>query len=129
MSEFKILVVEDNPVVRMLTQKQLSILGYTSEAVGTGEEAVGKNSDDIALILMDIGLPGIDGARATHLIRERELKEQRKRVPIVALTAHADKQGCLLAGMDDFLEKPARLGDIQRMLATWLPNGCSASRP
>lgn len=127
MSEFKILVVEDNPVVRMLTQKQLSVLGYASEAVGTGEEAVERGSRDIALILMDIGLPGIDGARAAQLIRERELKEQRKRVPIVALTAHSDKQGCLLAGMDDFLQKPAKLGDIQRILATWFPNGCPPS--
>ena len=126
MSEFKILVVEDNPVVRMLTQKQLSVLGYTSEAVATGEEAVQRDSGDIALILMDIGLPGIDGTRATQLIRERELKEQRKRVPIVALTAHSDKQVCILAGMDDFLQKPARLGDIQRMMATWLPSGGSA---
>lgn len=122
MSDFRILVVEDDPVMRMLTQKQLSILGYTSDVVGTGEEAVARDGADITLIFMDIGLPGIDGIHATRLIREQELKEQRKRTPIVALTAHSNKQDCLLAGMDDFLQKPARLADIQRILDSWLPN-------
>jgi two-component system sensor histidine kinase BarA len=90
MSDFRILVVEDNPVVRTLTQTQLAILGYQSEAVRTGEEAVSlhsRHSPDIVLILMDIGLPGLDGIQTTLLIREKELKEQCKRVPIIALTA------------------------------------------
>lgn len=56
---------------------------------------------------MDIGLPGIDGSHATLLIREKELKEQRNRVPIVALTAHSERERCILVGMDDFLQKPA----------------------
>jgi CheY-like chemotaxis protein len=65
-------------------------------------------------------LPGIDGGHATSLIRERELKEQRKRIPIVALTAHSDKQRCSMAGMDDFLQKPALLNDIKKMLEKWV---------
>jgi two-component system sensor histidine kinase EvgS len=120
MNTFLILVVEDSRVVRMLTQKQLKILGYTSEAVGTGEEALARDSDSIALILMDIGLPGMDGCQAALLIREKELSEKRKRVPIIALTAHSDKQTCALAGMDDYLQKPAMLADIERILNKWL---------
>ncbi len=128
MGDAVVLVVEDDPVVRMLMQKQLKILGYTSEAVGTGEEALARANAEIALVFMDIGLPSIDGTMAARLIREKEQQEHRKRVPIIAMTAHSDKDACFLAGMDDFLQKPARLKDIQRVLEIWGPkqNGCSS---
>lgn len=117
MKDILILVVEDDPVLRMLTQKQIITLGYRTEAVETGEEAVKQSRPEIRLIFMDIGLPGIDGGHATMLIREKELSEKRPRVPIIALTAHAHRA----AGMDDFLQKPALLADIERMLVKWLP--------
>lgn len=116
----KILVVEDDPVLRMTTQKQLSILGYAAEAVGTGEDAVGRDRADLHLILMDVGLPGIDGITAAMMIREDELKSAHKRVPIIALTAHSDRQRCILAGMDDFIQKPALLNDLKEMIKKWL---------
>jgi CheY-like chemotaxis protein len=120
MNDLLILVVEDSPVVRLLTQKQLTLLGYTSEAACTAEEALARGSDRIGLIFMDIGLPGMDGCQAARLIREKELLEQRKRVPIIALTAHSDREACALAGMDDYLQKPAMLADIERMVKKWL---------
>lgn len=116
-----ILIVEDDPTLRMVTQKSLRHLGYASVAVGSGEEAVEHDCADIALIFMDIGLPGIDGAHATLLIREKELREGRKRIPIIALTAHSDKDACLSAGMDDYLRKPAFLADLKGMLDKWIP--------
>jgi CheY-like chemotaxis protein len=119
MNDFLILVVEDSPVVRMLTQKQLTLLGYKSEAVSTAEDALARDSDSFALIFMDIGLPGMDGCQAARLIREKELLEKRKRVPIIALTAHSDREACALAGMDDYLQKPAMLADIERMVNKW----------
>lgn len=115
-----ILIVEDNPVLRMITQKVLRHLGYESVAVGSGEEAVAYDCVEIALIFMDIGLPGIDGTHATMMIREKELREGCKRTPIIALTAHSDQEICFLAGMDDFLQKPAMLVDLKRMLDKWL---------
>ena len=115
-----ILVVEDDPVVRELTKRQLAVLGFDAVAVPSGEEAVEQDCDGVGLIFMDIGLPGIDGIQATLLIREKELKENRKRVPIVALTAHADSKKCALAGMDDFLQKPALIEDIRRTIRKWL---------
>ncbi len=116
-----ILVVEDDPILRMTVQKQISHLGKVSETVSTGEEAIARVDSDVAMIFMDVGLPGIDGAHATLLIREKELKERRKRVPIIALTAHSDKHQCAAAGMDDFLQKPALIADIKRMFEKWLP--------
>jgi len=120
-----ILVVEDDPVLRYLTTLQISTLGYKAETVDCGEAAVERDHAGIALIFMDMGLPGIDGCDATLLIRKKELSEKRRRVPIIALTAHSDRQRCLLAGMDDFLQKPALIADIKYMLEKWLPNSTS----
>jgi CheY-like chemotaxis protein len=87
--------------------------------VGSGEEAVERDAADLALIFMDVGLPGIQGGHATLLIREKELSEKRKRVPIVGLTGHAVREQCLQAGMDDYLQKPAMLEDLKRMIDKW----------
>jgi CheY-like chemotaxis protein len=117
-----IMLVEDDPILRDLTKRQLTVLGFESMPLSTGEEAVENcGADNVGLIFMDIGLPGIDGGHATLLIREKELTEHRKRIPIIALTAHSDRQNCLTAGMDDFMQKPALLNDMRRMLGRWLP--------
>lgn len=117
MTEATILIVEDDPIVRMVTQKQIAMLGnYKTEAVSTAEAAVDKVANNICLIFMDIGLPGMDGLHATLLIRKMEEQDGRKRVPIIALTGHADRSRCMAAGMDDYLQKPTMLADIQRML-------------
>jgi CheY-like chemotaxis protein len=116
-----VLVVEDDPVVRALTCRQVRRFSYNCEAVSSGEEAVARSSSDIGLIFMDIGLPGIDGITAAMMIREKELEHSCKRVPIIALTAHSERQSCIMAGMDDFLQKPALLADIKAILDKWLP--------
>ncbi len=115
-----VLVVEDDPILRDTTKRQLAKLGFEAVVVGTGEEAVEHDHSQFGLILMDIGLPGIDGAYATMLIREKELREQQKRTPIVALTGHSDRTKAFSVGMDDFLEKPALMADIKRMLDKWI---------
>ncbi|HEY9757488.1 MAG TPA: response regulator [Oculatellaceae cyanobacterium] len=120
MTKSSILLVEDDPVLRDMTIRQLTVLGFKAIAVSSGEEAIEKWSDyEPDMILMDIGLPGIDGTHATMLIRETELREQRKRVPIVALTGHSDKDRCVSAGMDDFMQKPALLNDLKSMVNKW----------
>lgn len=115
-----ILVVEDDPTLRLLARHVLAHLGYDCVTVSSGEEAVERVKGDIALIFMDIGLPGIDGTRAATLIREKELNELQTRRPIIALTAHSDRERCIKAGMDDYLLKPAFMADWQRMLEKWL---------
>ncbi|MBS1952735.1 MAG: response regulator [Cyanobacteria bacterium SZAS-4] len=116
----QILVVEDDPILRDMTRRQISKLGFECVTVNTGEAAVEHAAPEIGLIFMDIGLPGIDGTHATMLIREKELQEQRKRIPIVALTGHSDRQRVMAVGMDDFLQKPALMGDIKEMIDKWL---------
>jgi len=120
MPDKTILVVEDDPTLQIVVRMAIEHLGFNCDVVGSGEEAVERDGADLVLIFMDIGLPGIQGGHATLMIREKELKERRKRVPIVALTGHAIKDQCLQAGMDDYLQKPALLEDYKRMIDKWI---------
>ncbi len=120
-----ILVVEDDPILRDMTRRQISKLGFECITVDTGEAAIEQDDSTIGLIFMDIGLPGIDGTHATMLIREKERLRQRKRIPIVALTGHADRQRVISVGMDDFLQKPAMMGDIKQMIEKWFADSAT----
>jgi CheY-like chemotaxis protein len=116
-----VLVVEDDPMLRDMVRRQLGKLGFEAVLVGSGEEALEQSHAEVGLILMDIGLPGMDGAYAAMLIREKELRDQKKRTPIVALTGHSDRQRVLSVGIDDFLQKPALIADIKLMCDRWIP--------
>jgi len=120
MTQPLVLVVEDDPMLRDLAKRQLAKLGYEAIVLGSGEEAVENDNSHIGLIFMDMGLPGMDGSLATMLIREKELRTQQQRIPIVALTGHSDKQAAFSAGMDDFLQKPVLIADLKRVLDKWV---------
>ena len=117
----RVLIVEDNAINRRLLLMQILRLGRPADAADSGEaalEAIGRN--DYGLILMDCQMPGVDGYEATRLLREGE--SGRRRVPVVALTAHAgesDRARCMAAGMDDYLAKPATLDDLSSVLDRW----------
>jgi CheY-like chemotaxis protein len=121
MTDPVVLVIEDDPVVRAVTYKQITQLGYRCLMANSAEEALSNDLLNVGLIFMDIGLPGMDGICATHKIRDMEHQAAAKHVPIIALTAHSTKEACLTAGMDDFLQKPAMLSDIEQVLDRWLP--------
>jgi len=105
-----VLVVEDNPVSQQVLTMMLERLGCSWEVAENGEQAVlsvSKKRYDV--VLMDLQMPGVDGLRATRLIRAAE--REGPRVPIVACTANAmqgERERCLAAGMDDYLTKPVR---------------------
>src|SRR5262249_45184999 len=84
-------------------------------------EALGRH--DYGLVLMDCQMPVMDGYDATRAIRLSEATTGTRHTPIVAVTANAlqgDRERCLLAGMDDYLAKPVRLPDLERMVEQWL---------
>ena len=117
----RVLVAEDQPVNRRLVTTILEKRGHAVEAVGDGKAAVdalersAENPFDV--VLMDLQMPEMGGLEATQLIRRREAGSGR-RLPIVALTAHAmtgDRERCLAAGMDDYLSKPI---DADLLIAT-----------
>lgn len=105
----RILVVEDDAINRLYVSSLLSKHGFEVLQAKDGEEALERAAEDSPrLILMDVGLPKLNGIEATRRIRERELSRD-AHTPIIAVTAHAyreDERRCLEAGMDEFLTKP-----------------------
>jgi len=104
-----ILLAEDNIVNQQLALAILEKLGYGADVAIDGKEAIGAIERDFYdLILMDVQMPGMDGIKATKLIRQEE-KETGVHIPIIAMTAHAmqgDRERCIEAGMDDYVSKP-----------------------
>ncbi len=127
----RVLLAEDNPVNQEVARLMLEGLGLTVDMVESGLRAVeAAQSTVYDLTLMDWQMPGMDGLEAAGLIRKEEATAQRRRVPIVALTAHAsetDRVRCLSAGMDDFLTKPFSEAQLASMLARWLPQSRSGN--
>jgi CheY-like chemotaxis protein len=124
-----VLVVEDNSVNAMVVQALLEKLGITSTLVTDGQQAVDAmtqpaSGHDFSLILMDLQMPRIDGYAATEKIRQSETRQQRQRIPIIALTADAfeeDRQRCQTVGMDDFVTKPIAIDALKTAMEKWLP--------
>ncbi|MBP7860429.1 response regulator [bacterium] len=122
-SQGKVLVVEDNPVLRSLAVKQLETLGIGANAVSNGQAALDElERARYTLILMDCHLPVMDGYEATQKIRELE-KNTDEHITIIAMTAGAmtgDYEKCRQAGMDDYLAKPYTLKQLKEKLGDWL---------
>jgi PAS domain S-box-containing protein len=120
----RVLLAEDNVVNRTLALRMLEKLGCDVDVVGDGREAVAAVArGEYAVVFMDCQMPEMDGFEATAAIRQGESGS--RRVPIIALTASAmqgDREACLAAGMDDYLSKPLRLADMERMLRRWQGN-------
>ncbi|HEU5046527.1 MAG TPA: response regulator [Rickettsiales bacterium] len=118
--KLRALLVEDIKVNQMLMSKILEKYGCAVEIANNGVEAVEKyKTGSYDIIFMDCQMPEMDGFEASQHIRAYELESGKKRVFIVALTADAmigDREKCLNAGMDDYLNKPVRTADIQTML-------------
>jgi len=118
-----VLVVDDNPINRMVAQAMLEKLGITVRSANDGRQALELlaqyRGDPPDLVLMDCQMPGMDGYAATRAIRQNEASQGTPRQRIVALTAGAfdtDRALCLAAGMDDFVPKPLAFDDLVRVI-------------
>jgi two-component system cell cycle response regulator DivK len=109
----KILLVEDNEMNRDMLSRRLERRGYTVVTARDGAQARDMaTSEAPQLILMDIGLPDMDGWEVTRILRANEAT---KRIPIIALTAHAlvtDRQKAFEIGCDDYDTKPVDFGRL-----------------
>ena len=119
-----VLVVEDNPVNRIIAEEMLQSLGLEIIEANDGAEALDVLSrQSVDLILMDCQMPVMDGYTATLHIRDREVRQRLPRTPIVALTADAyeeDAQRALDVGMDAHLTKPYTRDQLREIISTWL---------
>jgi two-component system, sensor histidine kinase and response regulator len=112
----RVLIADDDPANLRVTRLQVERLGYQVDTVENGAEAVdAANRGDYRIVLMDCQMPTMNGLVATSEIRRLHGRDP----VIVAVTAEAGeewKQRCLLAGMDDVLEKPVRTHVLAEVL-------------
>ena len=116
------LLAEDNEINALIAQKALRRLGFEVTRARDGDEAlrlaaptVPGASSPFDLILMDLKMPGVDGAEATRRLRWHEAVHRSLRAPVVALTANAlddDRRACMEAGFDAYLAKPFEFREL-----------------
>lgn len=113
----RILVAEDNRVNQLVIRQTLLDLGHEVEVVRSGVEVLeALQREEYSLVLMDLQMPEMDGVEATRRIRAGSGPQPW----IIALTANAfqeDRAQCLAAGMNDYLSKPLRVGELRTALA------------
>jgi signal transduction histidine kinase len=119
-----VLVVEDNPVNRVIAEEMLQSLGVEFIEAQDGVEALDVLARrPVDLVLMDCQMPVMDGYTATQHIRDRESRQRLPRTPIVALTANAyeeDAAHAIEVGMDAHLAKPYTRDQLRDLLSNWL---------
>jgi two-component system cell cycle response regulator DivK len=124
MSSTRILVVEDNPKNMKLVRDVLEFSGYEVIEATTGEEGVRlAQTERPHLILMDLQLPGIDGAEALRRIR---VGPEGQDVPVVAVTAFAmdeDRTRAFDSGFDGYVEKPISVTRFRQQVRDFLDRG------
>ena len=129
---YRILVVEDEPILRDVAQTVLTGAGFRVDTAENGAEALDRlRQTTYDAVLMDVQMPEIDGYEATRRIR-RDLGLSD--LPIIAMTAHAmdeDRDRCLSSGMTDYLAKPLDREPLLSVLGRYLSGvgGASGERP
>lgn len=120
-TKLKILLVEDEPVNRMMAQKILERMGHRIVSAENGLDCLKiLGSEYFDAILMDIQMPVMDGLQATRTIRTSNDYINVRDIPIIALSAHANKESrysALEAGVNGYLCKPFELKDLEKILA------------
>jgi HAMP domain-containing protein/CheY-like chemotaxis protein/signal transduction histidine kinase len=118
----KVLVVDDDVRNIFALSSVLERRGMTVLTAGTGREAIAtlESTPDLAIVLMDIMMPEMDGYETMQVIRQNALF---RRLPIIALTAKAmkgDREKCLEAGASEYLAKPVNTEQLLSALRMWL---------
>ena len=115
-----VLVVDDNEVNRLVASRMLSHLGFSSDCVCSGFEAIeALKRKSYCLLLLDTKMPHMDGFETTRFIRRGDAGGGVRFVPIVAMTASVyreDRQKCLEAGMNAFVGKPVDMDVLKDVL-------------
>lgn len=117
----KLVLVEDNEDNRDILTRRLQKRGFEIRVALSGEEAIEMaNNEQPDLILMDVRLPVMDGFEAARRLKSAE---RTRKIPVIALTAHAmsgDRERALQAGFDDYDTKPVELHRLLTKIQTLL---------
>ncbi len=117
----KILLVEDNEMNRDMLSRRLARRGFEVSIAVDGAEGVARCEQELPdLVIMDLGLPVMDGWEATQRIKAAPAT---RHIPVIALTAHAmvgEEEKAQLAGCDDFETKPVELPRLLAKMAALL---------
>ena len=118
----KVLIVDDDVRNIFALSSVLERRGMTVLTAGTGREAIEtlESTSDLAIVLMDIMMPEMDGYETMQVIRQNP---SFRRLPIIALTAKAmkgDREKCLEAGASEYLAKPVNTEQLLSALRMWL---------
>jgi signal transduction histidine kinase/HPt (histidine-containing phosphotransfer) domain-containing protein len=117
----RILLAEDNPSNVLLAERYLARMGHVTVSAKNGREALEALAGDetFDLVLMDVEMPVMDGLEAARAIRDGRAGEGARRIPIIAMTAHAMgevREQCAEAGMDDYVTKPVNFYELQAIM-------------
>ena len=125
-----ILIAEDNLINQQVIIHVLGKLGYETQVVADGVEAVNAvTNGSFDVVLMDMQMPEMDGLEATEAIRGCILDKQPVIIALTANTMKDDEEKCLQAGMNDYLSKPIRLEELVEKLEKWaIRSGFSEGR-
>lgn len=122
----RILIAEDEERIVSFLEKGLRASGYVTTAVSTGPDALAfARDEDFDLLILDLGLPGIDGQEVL-----RQLRARGERLPVVVLTARGgvdDTVAGLEGGADDYVTKPFRFEELLARVRVRLRDGASAA--
>jgi PAS domain S-box-containing protein len=120
-----VLVAEDHPVNQLLIRRLLEQRKHTVTLAENGRIALElMQTKRFDLALVDVQMPEMDGIETTGALRAWE-RGNGTHLPVVALTAHAmqgDRERCLAAGMEDYLTKPIRVSELERVLQRYSEN-------
>ncbi len=129
----RLLVVDDDALSRSLQARLLALLGHCATVVDDPDAAIDAAlSDDIDGMLLDLGMPGVDGFTLLARLREAEAQRGRRPLPVIAVTgyaASADRLRCLMAGFNDHLCKPIDVGALGATLARHITRAVPVIRP
>lgn len=111
----KILLVEDNEMNREMLSRRLRDLGHSVVVAHDGEQGHSMAfTEQPDLIVIDIGLPGIDGLEVTRLLKSNE---EMRHIPIIVLTGFpTNRESAFAAGCDDYVVKPVAFSELQKMI-------------
>jgi CheY-like chemotaxis protein len=116
----RVLVVDDDRISRNLQSRMLALLGYDALETESAELALQlARAGEVNAILLDLGMPEVDGFALLRALRDDEALENRRPLPVIAVTgycADADRLRCLLAGFQEHVPKPVDSPTLDALL-------------